>query len=93
MKTQLKLAITLATSLAAMPALAADLAHGQQLLKTDCTRCHNDSIYTRKDRMVKTAAALHRRVQLCELQLGLKWFDEDINDVAAYLNKNFYHFK
>jgi mono/diheme cytochrome c family protein len=93
MKTRLKIALALVSCLAVLPAGAADIAHGQQLYKANCLRCHNDSEFTRKDHKVTTADALHRRVQLCEMQLGLKWFDEDIDDVAAYLNQNFYHFK
>jgi CxxC motif-containing protein (DUF1111 family) len=93
MKTRLHIVTLFVFCLAALPAGAADIKHGQQLHQANCTSCHTDSEYTRKDHKVKTAAALHRRVQLCELQLGLKWFDEDIDDVAAYLNQNFYHFK
>jgi hypothetical protein len=42
---------------------------------------------------VTTRNGLDQQVQRCELSLGLKWFDDDIENVAAYLNQTYYHFK
>ena len=41
---------------------------------------------------VKNFQQLHERIKQCELMAELTWFDEEIDDVAAYLNDQFYHF-
>jgi predicted site-specific integrase-resolvase len=43
--------------------------------------------------MVTSLDGLERQVQRCETALGLRWFDEDIKDVASYLNHHFYSFE
>ncbi len=78
---------------AGIPLTAAIADNGAELHAANCTSCHNDAVYTRKDRRVTSMAGLKKQVQRCELSLGLKWFDEDIDDVATYLNSTYYHFK
>jgi mono/diheme cytochrome c family protein len=67
--------------------------NGAALHQENCTSCHDDSVYTRKDRRVTTLDGLKKQVQRCELSQGLKWFDEDIDDVVAYLNSTYYKFR
>ena len=74
------------------PALAADLENGKSLHDENCLRCHDESKYTMKDRMIKNFQQLHERIKQCELMAELTWFDEEIDDIAAYLNDQFYHF-
>ena len=84
---------TLALLMTALPAIqAADAGRGKQLVGENCTSCHDDSVYTRKDRRVTTLDGLKTQVKRCELNLGLTWFDEDIQDVVSYLNKTYYKF-
>jgi mono/diheme cytochrome c family protein len=73
--------------------LAADINNGKQLQQKNCMSCHDDSVYSREDRRVNSLAGLRTQVQRCESTLGLKWFDEETDDVTAYLNNTFYHFK
>lgn len=82
------------------PAPAADLAHGQTLHEANCIACHSSmtnghpsSLYTRADRRVTSLEGLQKQVRRCELSLDLTWFDEDIDDVVAYLNDKFYKLK
>ena len=77
---------------AGMPTLAADAERGRRLHDEQCTRCHDAGMYTRQQRIVKSYAALRERVQQCELAAELMWFEEDVDDVAAYLDREFYHF-
>ncbi|UCC55671.1 MAG: cytochrome c [Gammaproteobacteria bacterium] len=72
---------------------AADAVHGENLVMEHCTGCHDDSVYTRKERRVTTLGGLQKQVRRCELQLGLKWFDDDINGVVTYLNNQYYKFE
>ncbi len=79
---------------------ATDIARGKTLHEEHCVSCHAsltggnaDSLYTRTDRRVTTLEGLQKQVRRCELTLGLRWFDEDVNDVTSFLNQNFYHFE
>ena len=90
------LAITLLSVCAilfATTARAADPARGQQLQEKHCMSCHDNAVYTRKERKVTSLDGLQKQVRRCELTLGLQWFDEDVDDVVAYLNQNFYQFR
>ncbi len=80
-------------------AQAADVKHGEELHAKNCITCHSSltrgkptSLYTRANRRVTSREGLTKQVRRCELSLGLKWFDEDIDDVAEYLNESYYHF-
>ena len=72
---------------------AADIEAGKQLVDTHCYKCHGTEVYTRADRRVTSLPQLHSQVRRCELSLGLTWFDQEIENVADYLNKEFYRFK
>ena len=71
----------------------ADAEHGQELHDKHCMKCHDTGVYTRENRRIADQDALLKQVKRCELNLGLRWFDKDINDVAQYLNQSFYKFK
>ena len=70
-----------------------DIDAGKALTDENCTACHGTEVYTREDRRVTSRPKLSSQVRQCELQLGLQWFDEDVENTAEYLNKAFYHFK
>ena len=72
---------------------AADTGHCQNLVKEHCSGCHDDGIYTREERRVTTLDGLQNQVRRCDINLGLKWFDDDINDVVTYLNNQYYKFE
>lgn len=71
----------------------ADIKHGQQLHDANCVKCHDSGVYTREDRFVGNKDALTTQVQRCNVNLGTQWFDEDVADVADFLNTNYYKFK
>ncbi len=73
--------------------LAANAGNGKMLQQKNCMSCHDDGMYTRENRLIKEMPSLRTQVQRCESTLGLKWFDEDVDEVTAYLNNSFYHFK
>lgn len=77
----------------------ADVASGKALVDKHCVSCHASSyggdgsgIYTREYRKVKTPEGLVAQVRACNTNLGLKWFEDDELNVAAYLNKTYYQF-
>ena len=92
MKLRLQIVFFTLLSITAVMTTAADTAHGKTLTQQHCTTGHDNGVYTRDNRRVSSLAGLQNQVRRCELSLGLKWFDEDINDVTAYLNESFYKF-
>jgi cytochrome c553 len=85
--------ITVCLLTAASSLSAANIDNGKKLVADNCTKCHDERVYTRPDHRVTTLDGLSQQVSRCEQSLGLKWFDDDIADVAAYLNQTYYHFK
>lgn len=88
--------LALATSAVA----AGDPKNGKILHDQKCVACHvqqfggdGSSVYTRRPRIVNDRAALSRRVTHCAVQSGAKWFPEEEEDVAAYLNQQYYKSK
>ena len=57
-----------------------------------CGTCHGNEIYTSKDRKVNNLNALEAAVRLNDSKLNTNWFDEDVKDVTAYLNLQYYKF-
>ncbi len=74
-------------------AAAAEQGKASSLVNEHCIKCHGSEIYIRPDRKVTSRDGLERQVRRCETALQLTWFDEDIADVAGYLNQQYYHFK
>ncbi|MGB5440683.1 MAG: cytochrome c [Gammaproteobacteria bacterium] len=91
--TILTLATTFMAALATAPLHAADSGHGKTLHEQNCMGCHDDSVYTRKNRRVSSLQALQKQVRRCELSQGLQWFDDDVAAVTDYLNSSYYNFK
>ena len=71
---------------------AADIENGDDLHFEHCTGCHDSSVYTRENRNVRSLERLGSQVRFCKNSLELTWFDDEVDDVIEYLNKNFYHF-
>ena len=77
----------------------ADVTAGKALHEKNCISCHASSyggdgagIYTREYNKVKTSKGLVAQVRNCNTMIGLKWFDDEELNVAAYLNKTYYKF-
>ncbi len=65
-----------------------------------CATCHIDrfggdgsTIFTRADRQIKTAASLATQIRKCSTNLGLMLFEDEEENLGAYLNRNYYKFK
>jgi len=68
-------------------------AQGQNLYdKPSCFNCHGTSKYTSPDRVIKNYNELETQVRFCDSKVNTNWFDTDIHDVVAYLNKQYYKF-
>jgi cytochrome c553 len=65
-----------------------------------CNSCHSNKLggdgsamFTRAEHKVKTAASLKTQITNCSTNLGLMLFEDDEENIGAYLNKNYYKFK
>ncbi len=68
--------------------------NGKKLFdKSQCQKCHGTEVFTREDHTVKDIAGLSKQVRMCDSQLSVNWFDDEIADVVAYLNDAFYKFE
>ena len=67
--------------------------NGENLHNPHCKACHNTSVYTRKDRRVKSESQLIQQVKACDHQLSKNFNEKDSKDLVDYLNRNFYKFK
>ncbi|MEZ5663225.1 MAG: hypothetical protein R3E94_06795 [Burkholderiaceae bacterium] len=78
----------------------ADLALGEKLIaEHKCAECHarqvggdGSAIFRPKGR-INTAGLLRGMVELCNTQMNLGLFPEDVTAVAAVLNRDHYKFK
>jgi len=90
------------TGLHAQPSIfhGADLKLGQKLIdENKCVECHaskvpgdGSAIYKPKGR-INTAGLLRGMVEQCNTELNMGMFPEEVNAVAAVLDKNYYKFK
>lgn len=80
-------------SILSSPVLAGDAAKGKALHEAKCQGCHDTRQYTRKNRIIHTYEDLHSRVQFCDAASNAGFSLDDIDNVVAYLNKEFYKFK
>ncbi len=78
----------------------ADINAGKALVEAHCIDCHaskyggdGSAIYTREYNKVKTSKGLIAQIRNCNTMLGLKWFEDEEVNVAAYLNKTYYKFE
>jgi hypothetical protein len=89
-----------ATATAAAIFKGADLALGSQLIEEKaCTACHvrqvggdGSAIFRPKGR-ISTPGYLRGMVEQCNTELNLGMFPEEVNAVAAVLNRDHYRFK
>lgn len=76
-----------------------DLQAAKPMHDKACTSCHirmyggdGSKMYTREGRVLSDKLELMQRVAACNSQVNSGWFPEDEGNVAAWLNKHFYHF-
>ena len=77
----------------------ADVKAGKALHQQNCIACHASSfggdgseMYTRPFHKVESQSALLTQVRNCNTNIGLKWFEDEELNVAAYINQTYYQF-
>jgi len=68
-----------------------DVHRGQLLYKNHCGECHTSEIHQRKTSKVKKREDILQFVIKFQNHLKLGWEMKDAEQVADYLNENYYH--
>ena len=93
--------LTVTATAQAAPFARGDAASGKKTFdQHKCNSCHasmlggdGSAMFTRAERKVKTPASLATQITRCSTNLGLMLFEDDEENIGAYLNKNYYKFK
>jgi len=78
---------------AALAQPAAPAARGELLYSTHCIACHTTQIHWRQKKLATDWASLEAQIRRWAGNAGLGWSDEEIADVARYLNAVHYRFE
>jgi len=92
----MKRVLLISTLLIALPgraALPGDSAQGKKLHDTYCTSCHNTSVYTRRDRQIKSLEALNQQLTECTHAAQVTLSSDEQKSIVKYLNEQFYKFR
>jgi cytochrome c5 len=82
----------LLTLVAASAARAQDAERGRDLYENHCQGCHSSQAHIREARKVRTPQDLSAWVRRWQRNQSLNWGEEEVSDVAAFLDREFYHF-
>ena len=85
-------ACALAAGLAAQTGPARGQSRGELLYSTHCIACHSAEVHWRDKKLATDWESLRQQVRRWQANAGLGWSDEEINDVARYLNQRHYGF-
>jgi len=65
---------------------------GELLYVTHCSACHGSEIHWRELKLATGWNSLKAQVRRWQANIGLVWSEEEITDVAHYLNATYYGF-
>lgn len=76
----------------AAPAWGQDAQRGRTLYEVHCLTCHYESIHKRDPSrsLIRSLAQLRVEVAQRAVQTGQRFTIEDLDDIAAYLNRSYY---
>lgn len=91
MRGALPVAAMLALALSTPAIAAGDPVKGEQLHRA-CLGCHGTELYVPPRAKVKTLSALRKEIVNWNDRMNPKLTKKEIDDVLAYLNRDFYRF-
>jgi mono/diheme cytochrome c family protein len=77
----------------AFVASAADADRGKLLYEARCDSCHDQSVHSRGRKAATNFEEVRKYVQRWNINLGGAWGEDEITDVAIYLNGKYYSYK
>jgi len=69
-----------------------DASRGELLYSTHCITCHSTQMHWRDKKLARNWASLQAEVRRWQQVSALGWGDDDVAEVARYLNARFYHY-
>jgi mono/diheme cytochrome c family protein len=69
-----------------------DEARGELLYSIHCNTCHSSTIHWRGKKLATNWKSLQYQVNRWQAYANLDWTEDDIGDVAFYLNAHYYNF-
>lgn len=99
MRTALLLMLLFSSLALAQPFSEGNAQIGKAMVEKHCIECHarrfggdGSKIYMRENRIVNSSKGLIAQIRNCNTMLGMKWFEDEELNVAAFLNQSYYHF-
>lgn len=92
MKWTLCAATLIFVTINAQAAMPGDALEGKRLHDANCIGCHDTTVYTRKDRLVRSADALKEQLQGCSHMAKKQFSTAETQNLIKYLNEQFYRF-
>jgi hypothetical protein len=86
------MAACIAALVAPAAAQPASPARGELLYGTHCIACHREQMHWRDKRVAVDWPTLKQQVALWQGRALLGWSDEDVTEVARYLNDTIYRY-
>ncbi len=84
--------VLLAVASASVAAQSPVAQRGRQLYETNCTMCHQQSVHSRPAREARSMSDIRSYARKWSAAAGLRWTNEEIDEVSVYLNERFYRF-
>ena len=95
MRTALLLMLLFSSLALAQPFSEGNAQIGKAMVEKHCIECHarrfggdGSKIYTRENRIVNSSKSLIAQIRNCNTMLGMKWFEDEELNVAAFLNQS-----
>lgn len=82
----------LGTAVVTLDVHAQNLERGRALYENHCQKCHTANVHARKNRAALSVGDLRDIVKLWQSNQGLRWRDDEIEDVVRYLSHTRYFF-
>ncbi|TDP74700.1 c-type cytochrome [Roseateles toxinivorans] len=79
--------------LAVVVTSASAQSRGEMLYSTHCIACHTAQVHWRSRKAATDWTSLRAEVRRWQLATSLVWSEDDVLDVARYLNDSVYHFE
>ena len=84
--------VWLVATLVSSGGAAAAASRGELLYTTHCIACHTQQMHWRDARRASDWASLKEQVRRWQNEAQLRWSDDDVTEVARYLNETIYRF-
>jgi len=68
------------------------MSRGEMLYRNHCIECHNQQIHWRDARIAADLNGLKNEVSRWQDAIGVKWSEEEVNEVSRYLNSTYYFY-